>query len=221
MWLSRAERVRAVRDAGADLLLSLHFNDLPERDVTLVETYYAHASNIVDSRTRRRSDAGPSGAATAVDPDEPADVSFTRGSERFAAQVQRRVLAVVREGRPAAIDAGVKRDTLFVLTRGATSGALIELTCLSNPAEALRLAGDAYRERLVGALVAAIDGYRLQSNLVVPPDEPGDRSAAGPPGGATRGPGERLGERPGERPGGRPDGRSAGVSTARPVIPVM
>lgn len=168
VWLSREARVAAVRAADADLLLSLHFNILPERDIALVETYYAHASNIVDSRIRRRASAGRVDAATAVHPEEPNDVSFTRGSERFAALVQRHVFEVVEQGNAQAVDAGVKRDTLFVLTRGATSGALVELTCVSNAREAERLMGDAYRERLAAALATAVRAYRDLSNLVVP-----------------------------------------------------
>ena len=42
--LSRAERIASVTNAGADLLISLHFNSLPEGDITLVETYYTDAA---------------------------------------------------------------------------------------------------------------------------------------------------------------------------------
>ena len=168
VWMPREARVVAVRGAGADLLLSLHFNGLPERDIALVETYYAHASNIVDSRERRRLQAARTGTAPAIDPAEPADVSFTRGSERFARLAQRHVFAAVDDGHPRAVDAGVKRDTLFVLTRGATSGALIELTCLSNAFEADRLRGEPYRERLAAALARAVADYRELSNVVAP-----------------------------------------------------
>ena len=173
VWLPREARVAAVRHAAADLLLSLHFNGLPERDIALVETYYAHASNIVDSRTRRRAAAaeggGAIGAVGAVGVDEPADVSFTRGSERIASLVQRHVFAVVEAGNPRAVNAGIKRDTLFVLTRGATSGALIELTCLSNDREAERLADGPYLERLADALAEAVREYRTLSNVIAPP----------------------------------------------------
>jgi len=162
--LSRDERVAAVRAAGADLLLSLHFNMLPERDIALVETYYAHAANIVDSRARRRL----AGQLPLAGHEEPGDVSFTRGSERFARLLQRRVFDAVASGNGRAVDAGVKRDTLFVLTRGLTSGALVELSCLSNAAEAERLMGESYREELVEALAGAVREYRRLSNIVAP-----------------------------------------------------
>jgi len=166
VWLSRAERAAAVREADADLLISLHFNDLPQREITLVETYYAHASNIVDSRTRRREGLGVAGVPESIDPDEPSDITFTRGSARFAALVQQHVFAAVVAGNERAIDAGVKRDTLFMLTRAATSGALVEITCLSNAAEAERLRGDAYLDELAVALATAVDAYRQSSNEI-------------------------------------------------------
>ena len=160
--LSRAARVARVRAAGADLVVSLHFNHLPQTDVTLVESYYAGAENVAESRALRRSaatGAGAGGLVAAGGRDEP-DLGFTEGSARLARLVQRRVFGEVAHHDPGAIDAGVKRDTLFVLTRSEVPGALVELTCLSNLAEAERLEGDAYRDRLAAAITDAVRDYR-------------------------------------------------------------
>ena len=159
--LSRAARVARVRAAGADLVVSLHFNHLPQTDVTLVESFYAGAENVAESRALRRSAAAAGGdgvvpAASAGDP----DLSFTEGSERLAGLVQRNVHAEVAHHEPDAIDAGIKRDTLFVLTRSEVPGTLVELTCISNPAEAERLESDAYKDRLAAALADAVRDYR-------------------------------------------------------------
>ncbi len=88
------------------------------------------------------------------------DLAFTEGSARLAKLMQRRVYGEVVHENPEATDAGVKRDTLFVLTRSLVPGALIELTCLSNPGEAERLEGSAYRDRLAAALADAVRDYR-------------------------------------------------------------
>ena len=159
--LSRAARVARVRAAGADLVVSLHFNHLPQTDITLVESYYAAAENVAESRALRRSAAaGRAGGLVAAGGRDEPDLGFTEGSARLARLVQRRVFGEVAHHNPDATDAGVKRDTLFVLTRSEVPGALVELTCLSNLAEAERLEGDAYRNRLAAALADAVRDYR-------------------------------------------------------------
>jgi len=162
--LSRSARVAAVRRSEADLFVSLHFNHLPQSELTLVESYYAGPENIAESRAHQRRQDLASGqairtAANALS-DAPNDISFTRGSQRFARLVQQRVFGEVSRGNPDAHDAGVKQNTLFVLTRSYTSGALIELTCLSNAEEASRLTDVAYRNELAASLADAIRDYR-------------------------------------------------------------
>ena len=58
------------------------------------------------------------------------------------------------------IDAGVKTDMLYVLTRSFTPGVLMELTAISNIEEAERLTDENYRNRLAAALVDGIRNYR-------------------------------------------------------------
>jgi len=153
--LSRRRRVARVRDSGADLVLSLHFNHLPQQEVTLVESFYAGAENIAESlAVQRAASAEPVSTANEI------DTTFTEGSARLARLVQGRVYGEVARDNSAALDAGVKRETLFVLTRSFVAGALVELTCLSNPAEAEKLASEDYRTALAAALADAVRDYR-------------------------------------------------------------
>jgi len=156
--LSRQSRVNAVRRSQADLMVSLHFNHLPQRNITLVESYFAGPENIAESLAVQRAHNGSSAYLPVADND--VDMSFTQGSERLADILQRRIFAEVRHANPAASNAGVKRDTLFVLTRSFTPSVLIEMTCLSNELEATRLADEDYRNRLAAALVDGIRDYR-------------------------------------------------------------
>lgn len=157
--LSRQSRVSRVRASEADLFVSLHFNHLPQSEITLVESFYAGPENIAESRALQRSDVG-SGHLHRAAGKPLADLAFTRGSARFARLAQRRVFDEVGRGNRRALDAGVKSDTLFVLTRSFTSGALIELTCLSNAGEAERLTDEGYRDDLAAGLADAIREYR-------------------------------------------------------------
>lgn len=158
--LSRSARVAAVRRADADLFVSLHFNHLPQSELTIVESYYAGPENIAESRAQQRHQQLLAGKTVRTTTDEPNDISFTRGSERFAHLVQQRVFNEVSRGNPTAHDAGVKENTLFVLTRSYTAGTLVELTCLSNIEEAERLTDENYRNELAASLADAIRDYR-------------------------------------------------------------
>lgn len=153
--LSRQNRVNRIQQSGAELVVSLHFNHLPQTDITLVESFYAGRQNILESRALQRQ-AG----ATLPVADEELDLSFTEGSARFAGMVQRGVHAQVQSGQADAIDAGAKAETLFVLTRSFVPGALVELTCISNPAEAERLTTEAYRNELAASIADAVRQYR-------------------------------------------------------------
>gem|GEM_PF-1651927 len=157
--LSRGARVAAVRRSEADLFVSLHFNHLPQREITLVESFYAGPDNIAESQALQRARETDAAVQRTTDASTP-DLGFTRGSARFAQLVQRRVHEEVARDNADAVNAGVKRDTLFVLTRSFTSGALIELTCLSNPGEAERLTDEHYRDALAAGLADAIREYR-------------------------------------------------------------
>ncbi len=153
--LSRQRRVNAIRASGADMVVSLHFNHLPQTDITLVESFYAGRSNILESRSLQR-EAG----AVLHTNDSDIDLTFTEGSARLAKLVQNRVFNQVRSESPETIDAGAKQDTLFVLTRSFVAGTLVELTCISNPEEAERLTSETYRNDLAAGIADAVRDYR-------------------------------------------------------------
>lgn len=156
--MSRQNRVRKVKRSKADMFVSIHLNHLPQADVNLVETFYAAPRNILESMRKQRiekSNRGMVETSAALNP----DLGFTRGSKQLASIMQNRVFDEVIDNNPETNDAGVKEDTLFILTRSFTPGALIELSCLSNVQEAKRLNSPAYREKLATALAKGIQDY--------------------------------------------------------------
>jgi len=161
--LSRQARVDAIKRSNADLVISLHFNHLPQTDVNLVETYYAGPENIaqslsVQSAAMRRELQRTSGVPSV-------DLSFTQGSEKLAKALQQRIFNEVNFSDQTAQNAGVKQETLFVLTRSFTPGVLLEISCLSHPDEADRLESEDYRNRLAAALVDGIRDYHDALNV--------------------------------------------------------
>ncbi len=154
--MSRWSRVNKVKRSNADMVVSLHFNHLPQTDINLVETYYAGQQNIMESQAKQLEEQGK---APIMKMKSGKHYSFTKKSARLASFMQSRVYNEVRLDNPQAVDAGVKQDTLFILTRSFTPGVLIELSCLSNNIEAEKLSDDAYRTRLAASLVDGIRDY--------------------------------------------------------------
>ena len=155
--LSRNARVNSIQSSEADMVISLHFNHLPQSEVNLVESYYAGPSNIAQSLSARR--AALEGELTQTGSAPTVDLSFTEGSSRLAQALQRRVFNEVSFSDEKAQNAGVKQETLFVLTQSFTPGVLLEISCLSHAAEADRLESEDYRNRLAAALVDGIRDY--------------------------------------------------------------
>ena len=156
--MSRKNRVRKVKQSNADMVVSLHLNHLPQTDVNLVETFYAAPHNILESIEKQRADESKNGMVkTAATHNH--DLSFTKGSRQLATLMQKRVFDEVISNNPDTDNAGVKEDTLYILTRSFTPGVLIELSCLSNIQEAERLNDPAYRDKLAAALADGIRDY--------------------------------------------------------------
>lgn len=171
--MSRSTRVKKIRHSDADIVISLHFNDLPQKNIALVETYYAGMANIEDSLSRRRAHGYAEGHDIPLMHDTAnTDFSFIQGSKQLAQTLHKHIYDEVEKDNTAAHDAGVKSDTLFVLTQSYKTGALLELTCLSHPGEAEKLLTEEYRDRLAKSLALAILEYRqikIKSPLITPP----------------------------------------------------
>jgi len=158
---SRKSRVRKIKSDQSDLLLSLHFNHLPQRDVTLVESFYAGTEDIAKST----GDSAPPDTHKVSSNALTGNTSLTDNSRQIAQIMQRRIFNVVSRSNPEAINAGVKQDNLYILTRSQTPGALIELTCLSNAEEEARLDSSAYRQEIASAIAGGLLEYFSELDL--------------------------------------------------------
>jgi N-acetylmuramoyl-L-alanine amidase len=155
--MSRGLRVHKVKSSNADIVVSLHFNHLPQRDLNIVETFYAGQKNIAESQAMQMAKNTKKPVLKLRSANR--DYGFTRHSKRLANIMQNSVYNEVKQNNPAVTDAGVKQDTLFILTRSFTPGVLIELSCISNLKEAQKLATTAYRDRMAEALAQGIKKY--------------------------------------------------------------
>ena len=156
--MSRKNRVNKVKSSNADMVVSLHLNHLPQTEINLVETFYAAPHNIQESIEKQQADKSTENMIKTVAIHN-TDLSFTKGSRLLANLMQKRVYDEVANNNPDTDNAGVKQDTLYILTRSFTPGVLIEMSCLSNIQEAERLEDPAYRDKLAAALADGIRDY--------------------------------------------------------------
>jgi N-acetylmuramoyl-L-alanine amidase len=150
--------------AGADLLVSIHFNSLyPNTKTTGVEIL------LFPPRTQRSTNSwSPGQKDDAEDAAAPVD-AFNAWSTVLAGGLHRRLLDTLKTG-----DRGEKFEHLGVLRGLKCPGVLVESAFLSSDTEATRLAAPAYRDTIASALLAGIQDYadvvrRLHPTSIAPP----------------------------------------------------
>jgi len=159
--MSRQSRIETIAEQDPDLLISIHLNSLPQPNITLVETYYASETDMLLGKLRKRNIALEKAHSSSSRIDR-----RQRGilSHDLANLVQSAVFSTVQSHNPRAIDAGVKNESLFVLTGSNVPAVLIEMTCLSNAEEASRLETESYRTELAETLMRAIRQFADKHN---------------------------------------------------------
>ena len=184
--MSRQARIDTIAAQNPDLLVSIHLNSLPQPDITLVETYYASDADMLLAKLRSKKIRQENTALGKTHTSNSTIDRRQRGilSRDLANLVQSAVFSTVQSHNPRAIDAGVKNDSLFVLTGSNVPGVLIEMTCLSNAEEASRLETESYRTELAETLMQAIrqfaDKHNQSDKLVQKPVDKAAKKASEP-----------------------------------------
>jgi len=155
-------RVEFANSVNADLFISLHLNWLPQEPVTLIETYYFGLPGddravAVAARENRHSEYSMADFEKIT-----ARLGQTlkyQESYRLARRLQQSLYREAESGGNRVTNAGVKTAPFVVLLGADMPSVLAEMTCISNPAEARRLATPAYRDKLAAALAEGIRDY--------------------------------------------------------------
>ena len=166
--ISLRERSRRARDAGGDVLVSIHVNSIPRPDRRGVETYYLGPTD--DPAIRR--------LASAENRSSGYSLSDFRGlleevyvgvrqseSRRLAESVQAELVASTRRLAPEAGDRGVKSAPFVVLIASEMPGILAEVSSVSHEEDARLLRDEAYREAIADALARGVRAYADARNL--------------------------------------------------------
>ena len=160
--LTLRERARRAREAGGDVLVSIHLNSIPRPGWGGIETYYLGPTDDPAIRQLASAENGSSGYS----------LSDFRGllegvyvgvrqaeSRRLAESVQGELVSSLRRVSPSVGDRGVKSAPFVVLIASEMPGILAEVSCVSNPEEARRLRDGDFREAIADALARGVRAY--------------------------------------------------------------
>ena len=161
--LSLRERAAFTNEIHADLFVSLHVNWLPVDTVAAVETYYfsprarddqARMLARLENENSDFSMAEWQGMIHAL-----GATMKLEESEEIAASVQQSLYRNVHEVNEHVSNWGVKTAPFMVLLAVEAPSVLVEIGCISNPAEEARLNTSEYREKLAIFLEEGIVNY--------------------------------------------------------------
>ncbi len=143
-YMSLAERVDFSEHSGAALFISLHLNSsFPNQEAQGIETYTTTPQGMNSHLTREYAD----------DPTRPyPNNRYDEESFSLAVRIHRSLIT-----RSGATDRGVRHARFMDVLRWQNRPALlVEGGFLSNPAEALKIASPAYRQKLAAAIAEAL-----------------------------------------------------------------
>jgi N-acetylmuramoyl-L-alanine amidase len=164
-------RSEIANQAGADLMVSVHFNSLyPNTKTTGVELL------LFPPRNQRSADSwSPGKKDDSQATDEPIN-AYNAWNTVLAGPLHRRLVDALHDG-----DRGEKFEHLGALRGLKCPGVLVEPAFLSSAAEGARLATPGYRDTIAAAIVAGIQDYAEILKRLQPETAPTPAPAKAPP----------------------------------------
>ncbi len=156
------KRVTLVREAKADLFISIHLNYLPKKNTNIVETYYFGPPD--DKKTLRlaeqenaESEYGLSDFREVVE--MLGKTMKLQESKELAKSIQSNLFLNSRKHSEEIENHGVKRAPFVVLLGVTVPSVLAEVSCLSNREEERELNSESHRENIARYLATGIFDY--------------------------------------------------------------
>lgn len=160
--VSLQKRVELANSAMADLFISIHLNYLPSRPTNIIETYYFGLSfdeEVLRLAEKENADSPYSfGEFKKVLEKVNSAIKFEE-SYMLADSIQRSLFTNIKRVNKGAMDFGIKRGPFVVLLGVEMPSVLVEVSCLSNKVEELRLNTWNYREEIASYLETGILNY--------------------------------------------------------------
>ena len=168
--MSLARRVELTNAANADLFLSIHVNALPNRRVNVIETYYFDFSQdpaaLQLAAIENRDSEMPIGYFRTL-LEKIGDTVKLQESKALAQHIQTSMISNARNHDGKVFDSGVKVAPFMVLMGAHVPAILVEISCISNRDEELKLQTPQYREKVASFLEEGITTYLDHRQLQV------------------------------------------------------
>jgi N-acetylmuramoyl-L-alanine amidase len=160
--LSLEERIEFANSRRADLFVSIHVNNIPDKPYSIVETYYFGPND--DRNVLALAEKENSGSPYTVGDFKAMMLKMTdtlkhQEGRTLASAIQRNLFDSMRRGNDRIYDYGVKTAPFVVLLGVDMPSVLTEVTCLSSREEEIKLRSEAYREEIAGCIEAGIVEY--------------------------------------------------------------
>jgi N-acetylmuramoyl-L-alanine amidase len=169
-WMYLKDRVQFAKDNHADLFISIHINSVPQEagQVNYVETYYFGPHTDQRSLDLARAENHDSDYAIGDFREIIAkigDTLKTEESAQLATAVHRQLYGNLKTHNADLLDAGAKTGPFVVLLGVEVPSILVEISCISNAAEEVRLGTPEYRDSVASYLETGIVEYLRQRSV--------------------------------------------------------
>ncbi|MGZ8394893.1 MAG: N-acetylmuramoyl-L-alanine amidase family protein [Nitrospira sp.] len=168
--VSLARRVERANIVNADLFVSIHVNALPNRHVNVVETYYFDFSEdpvaLQVAAIENRDSEMPIGYFRTL-LEKIGDTVKLQESRELAQYIQTSMINNVRVHDAKVFDSGIKVAPFVVLMGVGVPAVLVEISCISNRDEEMKVRTPQYREKIASFLDEGIASYLHHRQLQV------------------------------------------------------
>jgi N-acetylmuramoyl-L-alanine amidase len=156
------KRVNLVREAKADLFISIHLNYLPKKNTNIVETYYFGPPDDKKTLTLAEQENAESGYGVSDFREVVEMLGKTmklQESKELAESIQANLFLNRKKQSEEIQNHGVKRAPFVVLLGVDVPSVLAEVSCLSNREEEQELNSESHRENIARYLATGIFDY--------------------------------------------------------------
>jgi N-acetylmuramoyl-L-alanine amidase len=160
--LSLEDRIEFANGHGADLYVSIHVNNIPDKPYSIIETYYfgPNSDRDVLSLAEKENSGSPYSVGDfKVMLQKINNTLKYQEAKVLARAIQRNLFDNMHRSDDQVYDYGVKMAPFIVLLGVDMPSVLTEVTCLSDPREEKKLQGEAYREDIARCLEEGIVQY--------------------------------------------------------------
>lgn len=168
--LSLNRRVEIAKSARADIFISIHLNYLPKRPINIIETYYfGPPTDDTALKLAEKENAGSQYGLSDFKEmiEKLGEALKLQESQVLATSIQKNLFINSKKHNRNIYNYGVKRAPFVVLLGIDVPAVLVEVSCLSNKLEEMKLNTETHRENIARYLEAGVLDYLNNKGEVI------------------------------------------------------